>query len=435
MQVFLEYLSEIIFGLPLAVIIFLVGVYLTFKTKCFQVRGFVTVLKNTVFKKQKNKDGISAFAACCTALAATIGTGNIVGVSVAVAVGGAGAVFWMWVSAIFGCATAFFENYLAAQYRQNKNGENYGGAFLYLKHGISNKTIANILSIGFTAFCLLSSFTMGNMVQAASFSAAAKSFNISSLASGCLLFVICFITAVFGVKGISRVTSFLVPVMSVLYIAIAIIIFIKNYKAVPSAIITIFKEGLGFNSVAGGFCGAALKKAITTGFKRGVFSNEAGLGSTTIAAASSNEKPKLQGYWGIFQVFFDTIVICSLTALIVLTSGVDNIRGLDGVTVISNCFYKAFGDVGSGILSVMIILFSASTIIGWCYFGVSSAEFLFGKKIILPYKITYAFCCLLGCNIAVNSCFLLADVFNGFMAFFNIIGIILLLKGKKINDL
>ncbi len=437
MEQVLKSFSKIIFGLPLALIILFIGTYLTIKSRFFQIRKLKLIIRTVFAKPNDNTKGISPFSALTTSLAASIGTGNIVGVTAAIITGGPGAVFWMWVSGIFGMMTAFLENALAVKYRQkDKNGKNYGGAFLYLKNGIKNKKISAFLSTGFAFCCVLSSFTMGNMVQVSSASAAAKNLNINSSVFGAVVFFICLISTFKGIKSISKFTSIVVPVMSACYILIGFYIIAVNFNKIPSVIFSIFKSAFGFNSITGGFCGIALKNAITTGFKRGVFSNEAGLGSTTIAAAcSSEENPKTQGLWGAFQVLFDTIVICSITALIVLlgTSNISNYN-IDAVSLISLAFYNGFGEIGNLLLSIIIIMFALSTVIGWAYFGLSSAEFLFGPKIKTPFFIAYAIISFLGCNIAVNSCFLLADIFNGIMAAFNIIGLLIIIKQKQANN-
>ncbi len=333
-------INGVVWGIPMLVLIIATGIYMTVRTKFFQVTKIKHVFDNTlfaIFKKKdvtasKEKKAISQFQALTTALAATIGTGNIAGVATAITIGGPGAVFWMWVSAFFGMMTAYSENVLGIYYRKkNKDGEWSGGAMYYLRDGLNNK-IGHILAGLFALFCVLASFGIGNMTQVNSIASALyDTFNLPVLVTGIVLAVITALVVVGGIKRIGKVTSILVPFMAVAYIIGAVIIVIMNIQNVPSVFVSIFKGAFGFKAVAGGIVGAAIKQAITMGFKRGVFSNEAGLGSSVMANCASDVKePVVQGMWGIFEVFADTIVVCTLTALVILSSGV--VKPLDITT-------------------------------------------------------------------------------------------------------
>lgn len=324
--------NNVVWGLPLIVLILATGIFMCVRTKFFHITKAKHVTSNTflaIFKQKdvtssKEKRAISQFQAFTTALAATIGTGNIAGVATAIAVGGPGAVFWMWVSAFFGMMTAYSENVLGIFYRRkNKDGEWSGGAMYYLKDGLNNK-LGNILAVLFALFCIGASFGIGNMTQVNSISTALyDSFNLPATITGIVIAIVTALVILGGIKRIGKVTEILVPFMALLYIIGAIIIVIMNAMNIPSVFVSIFKGAFGFKAAAGGIVGAAVKQAITMGFKRGIFSNEAGLGSSVMANAASDVKePVVQGMWGIFEVFADTIVVCTLTALVILSSGV-----------------------------------------------------------------------------------------------------------------
>ena len=324
--------NGIVWGIPLIVLILATGIFMCVRTRFFHVTKAKHITQNTflaIFNKKdvtasKEKTAISQFQAFTTALAATIGTGNIAGVATAIAIGGAGAVFWMWVSAFFGMMTAYSENVLGIFYRKkNKDGEWSGGAMYYLKDGLNNK-LGSILAVLFALFCVVASFGIGNMTQVNSISTSLyDSFNLPATITGIAIAVVTALVILGGIKRIGKVTEVLVPFMALAYIIGAIIIVVINIGNVPSVFASIFKGAFGFKAAAGGVVGAAIKQAITMGFKRGIFSNEAGLGSSVMANAASDVKePVVQGMWGVFEVFADTIVVCTLTALVILSSGV-----------------------------------------------------------------------------------------------------------------
>lgn len=333
-----------VWGIPMLVLIIATGIIMTVRTKFFQVtkikhwanETFLAIFKKKSVTKTKDKKAISQFQALSTALAATIGTGNIAGVATAIAVGGPGAVFWMWLSAFFGMMTNYSENVLGIFFRKkNPHGEWSGGAMYYLQEGLKDKKgvrhLAKPLAILFSVFCVLASFGIGNMTQVNSISSAMKSnFNVPTIVTGVVLAIIAALVIVGGIKRIASVTEKLVPFMALFYIVGCLIIFISNFKQIPYVFSSIFSNAFNFGAVAGGVGGYIIKRAVTMGFKRGVFSNEAGLGSSVMVHSASDVKePVVQGMWGIFEVFFDTIIVCTLTAFVILSSPA-NSKTFDG---------------------------------------------------------------------------------------------------------
>lgn len=327
--------NKVVWGIPMLVLIIATGVYMTVRTGFFQItkikhwanETFLAIFKKRSVTKTKEKKAISQFQALSTALAATIGTGNIAGVATAIAVGGPGAVFWMWLSAFFGMMTNYSENVLGIFYRKkNDHGEWSGGAMYYINEGLKDrkgfKHIAKPLAVLFSIFCVLASFGIGNMTQVNSISSAMKSnFNIPTIVTGIALAIIAALVIVGGIKRIASVTEKLVPFMAVFYIVGCLIIFFSNFNQIPYVFSSIFRNAFNFGAIAGGVGGYIIKRAVTMGFKRGVFSNEAGLGSSVMVHSASDVKePVVQGMWGIFEVFFDTIIVCTLTSFVILSS-------------------------------------------------------------------------------------------------------------------
>ena len=330
-----EAINKVVWGAPMLVLIIATGIYMSIRTNFFQLRHarhigketFLAIFTKKSVTKTKDKKAITQFQSLSTALAATLGTGNIAGVATAIALGGPGAVFWMWVSAFFGMMTNFSENVLGIYFRKkNDHGEWAGGPMYYIENGLKDKKgigkYAKPLATAFAIFCVFASFGIGNMTQVNSISSAMESnFNVPTLITGVILTVITGLVIVGGIKRIGRVTEKLVPLMALFYILGALIIFLKNFKQIPYVFSSIFTNAFSFMSIAGGVGGYAIMRAVTMGLKRGVFSNEAGLGSTVMVNSASDVKePVVQGMWGIFEVFFDTIIICTLTAFILLSS-------------------------------------------------------------------------------------------------------------------
>lgn len=332
--------NGVVWGIPMLILIIGTGIFMSVRTGFFQItriktwanETFLAIFKKKSVTKTDEKKAITQFQALSTALAATIGTGNIAGVATAVCIGGPGAVFWMWLSALFGMMTSFSENVLGIFFRKkNEHGEWSGGAMYYLEEGLKDKKglrhIAKPLSVMFAIFCVLASFGIGNMAQSNSISSAMQSnFNIPTVVTGVVLAVIAALVVLGGIKRIAKVTEKLVPFMAIFYIAGCLIIFVMNFRHIPYVFSSIFKSAFSFSAVAGGVGGYIIKRAVTMGFKRGVFSNEAGLGSSVMVNCASDVKePVIQGMWGIFEVFFDTIIVCTLTAFVILSSPANSV--------------------------------------------------------------------------------------------------------------
>lgn len=417
------------------------GIYLTIKVNWLQVTHFGRILKNTVgtlFKKQDSKDhgaNISPFQAVTTALAGTVGTGNISGVTGAIFTGGAGAVFWMWVAAFFGMITKYAEILLAMKYRiKDENGVYHGGPMYYIENGIGKnwKWLAVI-------FCLLggfASFGIGNIAQSSEISGALTDlFKLPPLASGILIAVVVALVTLGGIKRIGKVTSLLVPFMSIFYIVAGIILILMRITHIPAVFGQIFAGAFSFKSVGGGLFGYTIMMAMKQGFARGVFSNEAGLGSAPIAhAASSTEDPCEQAIWGVFEVFIDTIVICSITAFAVLLSGIlDAEGGLSAYASKGAAAAAAFntilpGTLGGKIIELSLLFFALSTILSWAYYGENCWGYLTknNKTFILIYKIIFALVCIVGAMGSGTLMWDIADTLNGLMAIPNLIALLML---------
>ncbi len=423
------------------------GIIMTVLTKFFQISHFGHWMKNTIgsiFKKDVSahtdeKASISQFQALCTALAATVGTGNIAGVAGAISVGGPGAVFWMWFSAFFGMMTNYSENVLGIYFRRkDKNGEWAGGAMYYLQDGLGSKkhckTLGRILAVLFSVFAVLASFGIGNLAQANTISGNIKSaFGIPTWVTGIVLTLLAALVVIGGIKRIASVTEKLVPFMSVIYIVGALVILFMNINVLGSIFVSIFKFAFTPTAIGGGAVGIAIKM----GFKRGIFSNEAGLGSSVMVHSASNVKePVKQGLWGIFEVFFDTIIICTLTAIVVLSSGIIDLANgtvvsmfadADKNTIVAQAFSESFGHFGGKFIAIAILLFAFSTILGWSYYGSRSWTYLFGEKSAVIYKLVFV--CVVFVSSVIKNVDLpwnISDTFNGLMMLPNLIGVLAL---------
>ncbi len=434
--------NSVVWGVPALVLIIFTGILFTLRSKFFQVRRFGWVLKNTIVAslkkdgKQKSTDkrSISQFQAMATALAATIGTGNIVGVATAITIGGAGAVFWMWVSAFLGMMTGFAENVLGIYFRRKNNkGEWIGGPMLYIEKGLKCKPLAII----FALFCVLASFGIGNMTQANSMSSSLHAtFNIPPLATGIVVAIVVAFAALGGIKRLGQITEKLTPFMAVIYIIATITILILNINSIPQVFKDIVKGAFGLSSAVGGISGYMIKTAMTQGLKRGVFSNEAGLGSSVMVhCAADSKEPVQQGLWSMFEIFVDTIIICTLTAFSILSTGVvDANPGVSGAPLVILAFSDVFGSFAGAILSISILFFAFSTILGWSYYGEKSIEYLFGTKSVPVYKIIFVALIVVGSTAQLELVWSISDTFNGLMAIPNLIAV-LLLSGTVIKIL
>lgn len=421
----IESFNEFLWGLPLILGILGTGIYISIRLSGIQFRKLGFALKNTLgkaFAKADGSDGdISPFSALATALAATVGTGNIVGVSLAIIMGGPGAIFWMWVAAIFGMSTKFAEVTLALAYRENRGGSFVGGPMYYIEKGLHNKNLAKT----FALFASLAVFGIGNSTQSNAIAGVLRdNFGISTILTGLVLSILAGIVIVGGLASISKVTEKLVPFMSIFYILGSVwIIFLNRANLLP-AIQSIFTGAFAPMSVAGGVAGISVREVISAGVARGVFTNEAGLGSSPMAHASATtDHPVRQGLWGMTEVFVDTMVICSLTALVILTTGVDRSAGVDARSLVATAFASksAFGGI---ILSLGISLFAFSTILGWAYYGELSVSYLLGDRIKKYYRILYVIFVFVGANMDLGLAWTVANILNGLMALPNLYALI-----------
>ena len=425
MRQIIESFNEILWGLPLILGILGTGIYISFRLFGIQFRKLGFALKNTLgkaFAKADGSDGdISPFSALATALAATVGTGNIVGVSLAIIMGGPGAIFWMWIAAIFGMATKFAEVTLALAYRDKRGGSFVGGPMYYIEKGLNNKKLAKT----FALFASLAVFGIGNSTQSNAIAGVLRdNFGISTILTGLVLSILAGIVIVGGLASISKVTEKLVPFMSIFYILGSVwIIFLNRANLIP-AIQSIFTGAFAPMSVAGGVAGLSVREVISAGVARGVFTNEAGLGSSPMAHASATtDHPVRQGLWGMTEVFVDTMVICTLTALVILTTGVDRSVGVDARSLVATAFASksAFGGI---ILSLGISLFAFSTILGWAYYGELSVSYLLGERIKKYYRILYVIFVFVGANMDLGLAWTVANILNGLMALPNLYALI-----------
>ncbi len=467
-----DVVNGIVWGWPALILLAFVGILMTCLTKFFQIGHIGHWMKMTVGAIFQDRHvvghtgdkSISQFQSLCTALAATVGTGNIVGVAGAIMVGGPGAVFWMWLIAFFGMMTNYSENVLGIFYRRkNKAGEWSGGAMYYLRDGLGAKKgckqIGMVLAVLFSIFCFLASFGIGNMTQVNSISGNMHAvFGVPAWVTGIVILILGGLVIVGGLKRIAAVTEKIVPFMVVIYILGSVVIFFTNISHVGAVFTAIFKGAFAMQAVGGGIVGSGIRLAIEQGMKRGVFSNEAGLGSSVMVHSSSNVKePVRQGMWGIFEVFADTIVVCTLTAFSVLSSGLVDLNTgvaaaeygnitLTSANMVSTVFSIHFGKLGSGFVAIAVMLFAFSTVLGWSHYGTKACEFLFGEKFTIVYRVIFVLAIFGGAVMSDNLAWDLADTFNGLMMLPNLIGVLVLspqvyritqnyvdrvLKGKK----
>ena len=440
------------------------GVLATVVTKVFQISHLKHWWNNTIgslFKKEvightKEKGAISPFQALCTALAATVGTGNIAGVAAAICVGGAGAVFWMWVAAFLGMMTNYSENVLGIYFRRkNEKGEWSGGAMYYLRDGLGAKKnckwIGKVLAVLFCIFTMLASFGIGSMGQVNKIVAnVAAAFDVSSLSSievfsgvslynillGAVIMVLVALITLGGLKRIAAVAEKIIPFMVVLFVAGSIVVIGFNYANILPALKAIFVNAFKPEAFVGGTLGSAIMLAAQQGFKRGVFSYEAGLGSSVMVHSNSNIKePVNQGMWGIFEVFADTMVVCTMTALVVLTSGVFNAKtgaiaeGLTDATLVGGAFNTVFpwGGIGQKFISVAMFLFAFTTVLGWSHYGSKAWEYLFGAKTTVVFRIIHVCTVIFGAVLTSSLAWDISDTFNGLMMLPNLIGVVVML--------
>jgi len=443
---FNSWLNGIVWGIPMMILILGVGLYLTVRSGAIQFTKFGHIMKNTLGKalqKTEAKEGsVSPFKAMCTALAASIGTGNIAGVSGAIAIGGPGAVFWMWISALVGMCTKYAEVTLAIKYRErNQAGDWVGGPMYYIRNGLGKKW--NWLAIVFALFGGLAAFGIGNMTQintiASTINTAIAGFvptteaqqKTIALVIGVVGCVLAFIVLLGGISRIADVAALLVPVMAIVYILAALVVIFVNIGELPRAFGAIFTGAFNPGAVAGGLAGVGIRTAITKGVGRGIFSNEAGLGSAPIAhAAADVEHPVQQGIYGVFEVFMDTIVVCTMTAMVVLLGvGIDGIEwGTDiGANLTINGFTSVFGGaIPAVVVAICLTLFAFSTILTWALYSTRCWEFLLGYKAGKVFQVLFCLVLIVGATMQLDLVWAIADTLNGLMAIPNLIGIALL---------
>ena len=444
------------------------GIIVTVLTKFFQVshvglwfkHTLGSMFKKDVIKHSKEKGVISPFQALCTALAATVGTGNIAGVAAAICVGGAGSVFWMWVAAFFGMMTNYAENVLGIFYRRkNENDEWAGGAMYYLADGLGKKRgmkyVGKGLAILFCIFTMLASFGIGSMGQVNKIvTNVAQAFDVSSLSSvevfsgvslyniilGAVIMVLTALITLGGLKRIASVAEKIVPFMVVVFVLGSLAVICVNYANIFPAFKAIFVNAFKPEAFVGGGIGAIVSKVVTQGFKRGVFSNEAGLGSSVMVHSNSNVKePVKQGMWGIFEVFADTMIVCTMTALVVLTAGgleggVFNVitgeiaGGYTDATLVGGAFNSVFswGNIGEKFIAITMFLFAFTTILGWSHYGSKAWEYLFGAKTTFIFRIIHVITVIFGAVLTSSLAWDISDTFNGLMMIPNLIGVLAL---------
>ncbi len=415
---------DLIWGVPLLVLLVGTGVYLTIALRGLQFTTLVPSLKLALIKrKEEGAPGdITHFQALMTALAATVGTGNIVGVATAITAGGPGALFWMWVTGLFGMATKYSEAVLAVKYRQvDSLGTMNGGPMYYIMKGLGWKW----LGVLFAVFASIAAFGIGNMVQSNSVAdAVSRTFGISSGVTGTVLALLTGLVILGGVKSIGRVTQVFVPFMIIFYILGALYIIVGHIGLLPGLIITILRQAFTPTAAAGGFLGSTIMMTIRMGVARGVFSNESGLGSSPIAAAAAKTKnPVSQALVSMTQTFIDTIVVCSMTGTVVLLSG-EWKTGLNGAELTSSAFETGIPGVGGFLVALALIFFAYSTLLGWSYYGEKSIEFLLGERTVMPYRLVFTFIVFLGAVMKLDLVWTFADIMNGLMAVPNLIGLL-----------
>ncbi len=426
----LNTLSGIIWGEYLLIpLLAMVGIYLTIGLHAMPWRQIPLALK-TLWQGRKEtphiRGDISPFQALMTALSATVGTGNIAGVATAIYFGGPGAIFWMWIIALFGMATKYAEAVLAVSYRETDAlGNNVGGPMYYIRNGLGESW--RWMAASFAFFAMIAAFGIGNLVQSNSVADEIySSFEVPKWLTGASMAILASLVIIGGVKRIAQVASKLVPFMALIYIVAALAIVILNIEKMPWAITLIIESAFTDSAASGGFLGATIWMAVRWGFARGIFSNEAGLGSAPIAhAAAQTNDPVKQGMVAMLGTFFDTLIICSLTAFVIILTGAWE-SGLKGATMSSQAFSTGLFGYGGYVVSFGLVLFAFTTILGWSYYGERCAEYLFGTKIITPYRILWIMAIFTGAIMKLELVWTFADVLNGLMALPNLLALLLL---------
>ncbi|MFI3084130.1 alanine/glycine:cation symporter family protein [Streptococcus sp. 2022WUSS135] len=421
-------INNFVWGPPLLILLVGTGVYFTLRLGMFQVSKLPTAFRLIFSSDQSGQGDVSSFAALCTALAATVGTGNIVGVATAITTGGPGALFWMWVAAFFGMATKYAEGFLAIKYRtKDANGQAAGGPMHYITLGMGQKwkPLAVFFAVSGVLVALLGMGTFSQVNSIAS--SMSSSFGLAPQ----LVSIVTAISIAFfifgGIEKISDVSTKIVPFMAILYILASLIVLVVHWNELLPTFGLVLKSAFSPAAAVGGFVGATVKEAIQRGIARGVFSNESGLGSAPIAAAAAkSDNPVEQGLISMTGTFIDTIIICTLTGLTILVTGQWSVEGLEGAPLTQAAFATVFGNAGSIALTISLVLFAFTTILGWSYYGERCIEFLFGTKSILPYRLLFVAMVALGGFLKLDLIWTIADIVNGLMALPNLIALLAL---------
>lgn len=432
-QSILSSISSIIWGPPLIILLMGTGIYLTIRLKLLQVIRLPLAFKYVFSKEEgldENSEGdVSSYAALCTALSATIGTGNIVGVATAITAGGPGALFWMWVAAFFGMATKYAEGLLAIKYREvDENGEMAGGPMYYIKNGLGLNWLAKLFAIFGVGVALLGIGTFGQVKSIAD--AAQIGFNIPIVVTTIVITIVVALITLGGIKRISTVSEAVVPFMAILYVFGALLVLFFNFDKIPSAILLVIQSAFNPKAALGGATGITVTIAMQKGIGRGIFSNESGLGSAPIAAAAAKTNSAVrQGLISMTGTFLDTIVVCTMTGIVIVLTG--NYSGNTEGAALTTLAFEAglpIALVGKYIVNIGLIFFAFTTIIGWNYYGERCIQYLFGVKGIKPYKILFIALVGIGPFLPLEMIFIIADIVNGLMAFPNLVGLIGLRK-------
>lgn len=441
-QAILEKIDDVVWGPVTLVLLVGTGIFLTFRLKFLPWIHLPASIKEVFSPESRKTNGeegeISPFSALMTALAGTIGTGNIVGVATAMVLGGPGALVWMWIAAAFGISTKYAECALAIKYREtNEKGEMCGGPMYTIKNAFKHKGFAAFLAGAFAVFTVIASFGIGNLSQANSISGSIfKTFSLPTWITGIILAVLTGIIVFGGIKSISKVSSVLVPVMAIFYIVAGLVVICINYKNIPAGLGTIWSMAFGGKAVAGGIAGtltASVMNSVRYGVARGVFSNEAGLGSAAISASSvSTDDHVKQGYINMCGTFIDTIIVCSITGLAIASSGVlgsvdESGKLVSGANLTIAAFESVLGKPGAIIVTIGILLFAFSTILGWEYQGEKALEYLFKKPFVCYiYRVVFSIFVFVGSTVALDIAWSFSDIANGLMAIPNLISLIVL---------
>ena len=423
----LNAIDSFMWGPPLITLLVGTGIYLTLRLKLLQVVRLPKAL-SLIFKAKNHGEGdVSSFKALCVALAATVGTGNIVGVATAVKIGGPGAIFWMWMAAFFGMATKYAEGLLAVKYRStDAKGNIAGGPMYYIRQGMGEK-YKPLATFFAAATILVAYFGIGTFPQVnAIVDSAEISFGLSKVLTGAVLTILIAAITIGGLQSIAKVAAKVIPFMAVMYIAISVGLIAMNFDGIPAAVALIFESAFTGTAAAGGFAGSTIMMAMQNGIARGVFSNESGLGSAPIAAAAAKTKePAEQGLISMTGTFIDTLIICTMTGLALVLTGVWQ-GDAAGAAMTSAAFASAYGAVGSSLLTIALVLFAFTTILGWNYYGERACIYLFGTKGVMPYRVIFIALIASGGFLKLEAIWILADIVNGLMAIPNLIALIAL---------